>query len=167
MAADHNLWIQKAEEVSLAKGSLAAFGFALSEMAWPTEEVAEVASREWPGEDGEDAYIPSGGLKLKAYDLDVEFVYKGEIGTAYNAYKTFRNYLTGRDGGGADLTIYDPTWDRGKKGVYVKKISDLSTFRTNLDEGASCKMTFRVRNPGSEVAPFRNAVGDVISLKEI
>lgn len=165
--------MQKIKDGSSVKDSLGSFGFAVNEIPWPSEETQEPNVRTWPGEHGEDAYIPPTGLKLKAYDLEVEFLCKsgaeapaqGQInGSAYEAYKALRNYLTGIDGTGGELKIYDPYWGKGRTKVYLKKISDLEPFRTNVDEGVSVKATFRVTDPMTEIVIGKDANGNIISL---
>lgn len=159
MAADYTLYMQLTADDSEVKDSFSDFGFAVSEIPWPDEEAKAVATRDWPDEDGEDAYIPPTGLVLKAYDLTVEFVYKGEAGTAYSAYKALRGYLIS-----GELKIYDPYWKRGCKGVWVKKLGNLEPFRTNADEGVSAKVTFRVGDPKTEVLPGPDEDGTIIGL---
>ncbi len=164
MAADYTLWIQKTKDDSALKDSLSDFGFAVSDIPWPDEETQDVAVREWPGEDGEDAYIPPTGLKLKAYDLEIEFIYKGDLNTAYPAYKALRNYLTGIDGSGAELKIYDPYWNKGRTKVRVKKIGNIEPHRSNMDEVVSCKVSFRVADPMTEIGAGKDADGNIVSL---
>lgn len=153
--------MQKTTDGSPLKSSLADFGFVVDEIGWPDEETQEVATREWPGIDGEDAYISPSGQKLQAYDLDVKFLYKGNIGTANAKYKALRNYLRGT---GGFLKIYDLYWNRGRQGVYVKKFGDLEPFRTNIDEGVAAKITFRVTDPVSEVIAATDEDGVIIGL---
>ena len=43
----------------------------------PYGESKDLPAREWADEDGEDTFFPE-EIKLKAYDIDVEFAYKGE-----------------------------------------------------------------------------------------
>lgn len=157
---EYTLWMQKTKEGSEVKDSLSAFGFAVCDIQWPTEETQEVATREWPGEHGEDAYIPPSGLKLKAYDLEVEFCWKGSLKLAsgdknpvgaWEAYKALRNWLCGIDGSGAELKVYDPYWRKGRTKVYVKKFGDFEPHRDNAGEVLSAKVTFRVADPMTEV----------------
>ena len=150
MAADYTLLMQKTKAGSTVKSSLEDFGFAVCDIPWSDEETQEVATREWPGMHGEDAYIPPAGLKLKAHDLEVEFIYKGEVDTAYAKYKVLRKYLIGVEGDGAELRMYDPYWKRAIGSSYLKKISDLEPFRTEVDEGVGFKATFRVTDPVAE-----------------
>lgn len=149
---EYTLWMQTYEGET--KDSLSDFGFAVSEIPWPAEETQEVATREWPGVDGEDAYISPDGLKLKAYDLEVEFCWKGEVNTAYSSYLALRNWLIKRM-----IKVYDPYWKRGRVGVYVKKIGDLKPHRDNVGEVLSCKVTFRVTDPITEFG-IANELGD-------
>ena len=158
MAVEYTLLMQKTTDGSAVKSSLSDFGFAVCSFPWPDEEVQEVATRTWPGEHGEDAYIPPGGLKLQAYDVEVELCYKGSVHTAYAAYKALRNYLIGANGDGAELRIYDPYWRRGRTGVSVKKIPAPTPFRDNLNDGMSMTVTFRVTDPATDITLYY--VGD-------
>lgn len=152
MAVEYTLWMQR--DGGETKDSLSDFGFAVCDIPWPAEETQDVTTREWPGEDGEDAYVPPTGLKLKAYDLEVEFCYKGDMNTAYPSYKALRNWLIG-----GMLKIYDPYWKKGRVGIYPKKIGDLEPHRDNTGEMLFCKATFRVTDPITEFGIESN-VGD-------
>lgn len=164
MTVEYTLWMQKTKEESAVKDSLSSFGFAVCDIPWPAEEMQDVAVREWPGQHGEDAYISPSGLKLKAYDVEVEFCYKGAVDTAYSAYKALRNYLTGIDGSGGELKIYDPYWRKGRTKVRVKKIGDLEPHRSNVDEVLSAKVTFRVADPMTEIGVGKDINDNIISL---
>ncbi len=164
MAVEYTLWMQKTKAGSGVKDSLASFGFAVCDIPWADDETQDVAVREWAGEHGEDAYIPPSGLKLKAYDMEVEFCYKGNVNTAYSAYKALRNYLTGIDGSGGDLMLYDPYWRKGRAKVRVKKIGDLEPHRNNAGEVLACKVVFRVADPMTEIGVGTNTSGEIISL---
>lgn len=150
MAKEYDFLMQKTADNSVVKSSLADFGFAVSNIPWPDEEIVPLAVRTWEGEAGEDPYLPPTGLKLKAYDLIVEFCYKGDIDTAVDAYKTLRRYLLGIDGDGAELRVYDPYWKRGRTKVHIEKIGDFDPNRSNIDEGLSMKVVFRVADPTAE-----------------
>lgn len=167
MTVEYTLLMQKTNDGSAVKDSLTDFGFAVCEIPWPSEETEDVAVRVWPGQHGEDAYIPPSGLKLKAYDVEVEFCYKGAVHTAYTKYKALRNYLTGIDGSGGELKIYDPYWRRGRTKVRVKKIGDLNPHRSNVDEVLPIKVTFHVADPVTEIGVGTNANGEIVSLGTI
>lgn len=148
MAVEYTLLMQKTAEGSAVKSSLDDFGFAVCDIPWPDEETEEVATRKWPGVDGEDAYIPPNGQKLQAYDVEVQFCYKGDINTADAAYKALRDYLVGA---GGFLKLYDPYWKKGRKGLYVKKFHDHNPHRSNIDDVLSMKVTLRVTDPKTEI----------------
>lgn len=151
MVAEYTLLIQKIKDGSTVKSSLDDFGFAVREIPWPEVETQEVAVRQWPGMDGEDAYIPPAGLKLQAYDVEVQFIYQGEKNTAYAAYKSLRTYLTGANGDGAELRVFDPYWKRGRQKIHVRKFGEFKPVRTNVDEALGMKVTLRVTDPKTEV----------------
>lgn len=164
MAVEYSLLMQKTKDGSAVKSSLADFGFAVCDIPWPSNKTQEVAVREWPGVHGEDAYISPGGLKLQAYDVEIEFCYKGAVNTAYAKYKALRNYLIGTSGDGAELKIYDPYWKRGRTNVRLLEIGDLEPHRDNAGEMLSTKMKFRVADPMTEIGVGTNASGEIISL---
>lgn len=164
MAVEYSLLMQKTKDGSTVKSSLSDFGFAVCDIPWPPDKTQEVAKREWPGEHGEDAYVPPGGLKLQAYDLEVEFCYKGAVNTAYAQYKAMRNYLIGASGDGAELKIYDPYWKRGRTNVRLLEIDDLKPNRDNVGEVLSAKIKFRIADPMTEIGAGTNASGETISL---
>lgn len=151
MAVEYTFLMQKTTDGSAVKSSLSDFGFAVRDIPWPDEETEDVATRTWPGKHGEDAYIPPSGLKLQAYDVEVEFCYKGDVGTAVDAYEALRDYLIGANGDGAELRVYDPYWRRGRQGLHVKKIGDFDPHRSNVDEVLPLKVTFRVTDPKTKI----------------
>lgn len=164
MAVEYSLLIQKTKDGSAVKSSLADFGFAVCDIPWPSDKTQEVAVREWPGVHGEDAYIPPGGLKLQAYDVEIEFCYKGAVNTANTKYNSLRDYLMGIAGDGAELKIYDPYWKRGRTNVRLLEIGDLEPHRDNAGEVLSAKIKFRVADPMTEIGVGTNASGEIISL---
>ena len=149
MAAEYTLLMQKSADGSAVKSSLDDFGFAVCDIPWPDEETEKVATRQWPGVDGEDAYVPPSGQKLQAYDVELQFCYKGDVNTADAAYKALRDYLIGP---GGFLRLYDPYWRKGRQKVYVKKFHDREPRRSNIDEVLSMKVTLRVTDPKTEIA---------------
>lgn len=151
MAVEYTLLMQKTTDGSTVKSSLVDFGFAVCDIMWPDDDVQDVAVRKWPGEHGEDAYIPPSGLKLQAYDVEMQFCYKGDVNTAHAKYKALRDWLMGIDGSGAELSVYDPYWRKGYTKMYVKKFSDCDSHRSNIDEVLSMKVTFRVTDPITEI----------------
>ena len=164
MTQKYTLLMQKTTANSQLKSSLEDFGFAVCDLPWPEEKIKEVAKRDWPGEHGEDVYLPPSGLKLQSYEIEAEFCYKGELDTAADAYTVFRNYLLGASGDGVELSIYDPYWAKDRTGVYLLEISDLSTIRSAVDEAVAFKAKFSVSKPMATVLAVRNEGEDIINL---
>ena len=107
MNEPYSILMQKTTENAPVKDSLAHFGIVCTEFPFkPGGETKDLPKRDWPDEDGEDTYIPD-KLLLKAYDLEAEMCYKGDLGTAYDKIMAFQNYLTGENGDGATLKIYN------------------------------------------------------------
>lgn len=159
--------MQKYNTFSSAVDSLSTFGFAVESIPWPALETQDVATRTWPGEHGEDTYIPATGMKFKSFDVEATFCYKGEIDSALSSYNKFRDYLIGLDGEGGILKIYDPYWRKGYNGAYIKKISDFDPNRTNIDESLSFKATFRIADPVSIIGIGVNSNGLITNLNAI
>ena len=107
MNEPYSILMQKTTENAPVKDSLAHFGIVCTEFPFkPGGETKDLPKRDWSDEDGEDTYIPD-KLLLKAYDLEAEMCYKGDLGTAYDKIMAFQNYLTGENGDGATLKIYN------------------------------------------------------------
>lgn len=117
----------------------------------PYGESKDLPAREWADEDGEDTFFPE-EIKLKAYDIDVEFAYKGEMGTANSKIEAFLDYLTGKGNTGTCLKVYDTYTKIGRQGVYYKSI-DPDLFVRKSDEGdvITFKITFRVTDPRTSI----------------
>ena len=93
MNEPYSILMQKTTENAPVKDSLAHFGIVCTEFPFkPGGETKDLPKRDWPDEDGEDTYIPD-KLLLKAYDLEAEMCYKGDLGTAYDKIMAFQNYL--------------------------------------------------------------------------
>jgi len=146
------------------KSSFGDFGFAVCELPWPDKKFKEPAKRDWPGEHGEDVYVPADGLKMEAYDLEAEFLYNGNVNSAYPAYRTFCNYLSGANGGGAELMVYDPYWRKGRTSAHILEITDLEPSRSNVDETLAFKAKFRVADPMTEVVTLYDTNGELKGL---
>lgn len=115
-----------------------------------SSEAKEVFANDFHDEVGEDAYI-SDELPTKAYDLVIEFGYKGELTTAYSTVKAFRDFLRGADGMGADLDIYSPSKGIGRQHCYLKSFADGDFSYNNMEEILTFKVTFRVTDPETDI----------------
>lgn len=114
-------------------------------------EAKELPFHDWKDEDGEDEYVPE-ELKLASYEIDVEFAYKGNVGTANVNIKGFLDYLTGRGGTGADLMVYDTYTKIGRQHVRFVSV-DEDVFYRQEDGGdvVVFVVTFKVNDPVTEI----------------
>lgn len=118
-------------------------------------EAKDVASRDWADEDGTDEYVPH-ELKLKSYDMDVKWCCKGERGSANAALSSFLSYLTGRDGGGAVLSMYCDYTGIGRRCVrFVKLSDDAELVRDDDGDVLVVTTTMRVTDPVTDVVLWK------------
>lgn len=113
-------------------------------------EVKELAKRDWYDENGEDVYIPTDGLKFKAYDMEVKFLYVGTETNMSAELNGFINFLYGRNSGGSPcLAIYSEYTKTGRRGVYVSEIgNELLDYDDNDPQAVGVfKVKFRVTDP--------------------
>ncbi len=122
-------------------------------------EAKDVVSDDWPEEDGEDWFEPD-VLPLKAYDINVEIGYSGDNwGTKI---ESFLNYLTGQDGSGVKIKMYDVHTGIGRKGVRFKSYEpNLSGYDGKL---MTFTLRFRVTDPRAKVTP-QYAGSEITGLK--
>lgn len=114
-------------------------------------EAKELPSNDWKDEDGDDEYIPS-ELKIASYELEVEFVYKGDMNTANTNIKAFLDYLTGRGGTGAEFMVYDTFTKIGRQHVRFVSVDD-DIFWRQEDGGdvVVFVVTFKVNDPVTDI----------------
>lgn len=114
-------------------------------------EAKDLPSNDWHDEDGSDEYIPS-ELKISAYELEVEFVYKGNMNTANSNIKAFLDYITGRGGTGAELMVYDTYTKIGRQGVrYVNVGEDIFWRQEEGGDVIVFVVTFKVNDPLTDI----------------
>ena len=115
--------MQKMKDGSAVKDSLTDFGIVCTDAPFmPFGEAKELASNDWPDEDGEDTYIPA-QIPLAAYDMEIGLAYKGSLGSCYTKIKAFRDYVTGRDNSGGAMKVYLPYPGIGRQNVYFKSMT--------------------------------------------
>lgn len=114
-------------------------------------EAKELPKYDWKDEDGDDEYVPD-ELPIAAYEVEVEFVYKGEVNTANTNVKDFLDYLTGRDGTGAELAVYDTYTMIGRQKVRFVSVDEDVFYR---QEGGCdvvvFSVTFKVNDPVTDI----------------
>lgn len=129
-------------------------------------ETKDLPKRDWYDEHGEDVYIPTDGLKFKAYDLEAKFLYVGTEKNMTSELKKFTDFVCGRSNIVSDVTIsgnnatrdvmlkvYDEYTKTGRRGIYVLSVdNELFFFNdVSIDAIAQFKIKFRVTDPVYEV----------------
>lgn len=117
-------------------------------------ESKDLPKRDWHDENGDDVFVPSDGLKMKAYDMEVKFLYVGNETEMAAKLKAFINFIYGRNTGGSPiLEIYDEYTRTGRRNVCVLSVSDDLYFHDDveIDAIAQFKVKFRVNDPVYEV----------------
>lgn len=128
------------------------FGFATGEIGFPANiEFKDFASKSVPGEDGERVFFPEQAA-VEAFDMTVEFKYKGILAKAQSDYSGFVNFFRGtEEQKGTELAFYSP-WHRfGRQKVYAKKIENTGYWRQGDEVTMKCKVTFRITDPLTHV----------------
>lgn len=147
-----DIYFQKSKESSTVKAGVEDFGIWCKEFPFRTQgEAKELAGNDWNDRDGMDEYIPE-ALMMKSYDIEVEFAYKGVRDSANAKIKAFLDYLTGRDGTGADLKIYDAYTRIGRQHVRYKNVDDDFTVRNDSEGDVMIFIvTFQVNDPVTDI----------------
>lgn len=149
--AEYSMLMQKMKDGSAVKDSLTDFGIVCTDAPFmPFGEVKELASNDWPDEDGEDTYIPA-QIPLASYDMEIGLAYKGGLGSCYTKIKAFRDYLTGRDNNGGAMKVYLPYPGIGRQNVYFKSMTDWEFDKSDVDEVLTATLTLRVTDPVTDV----------------
>ncbi len=155
MAEYKRLLIKQNYSGSQVIDTLEQFNVACQEFPYKNlPEIKDLPKRDWPDENGEDIYIPSSGLRFKAYDIDVKMLYVGTESNMSTQIKSFIDFLYGRNtGGNPSLTIYDEYTKTGRQGVIVTNVdNELFVYDdVNTEAIAQFKVKFRVTDPINNV----------------
>lgn len=114
-------------------------------------DAKELPSHDWKDKDGDDEYIPS-ELPIAAYEIEVEFAYKGAMNSANTNIGAFLAYLTGRGSTGAELQVYDTYTKIGRQSVRFVSVEDDVFYRQ--EEGGDVVVfvvTFKVNDPVTDI----------------
>lgn len=152
MAKLYSIYFQKEKENALVYDTKSQWGIVCKEFPFVLfDRTKELPSKSWPDEDGEDVFFPE-SLRIEAYDIEVEFAYKGDIGSANTKIMSFINYLTGNSDNGTSLKVYDAFTQIGRRGIYVKSVGN-NMFVRREDEGDVIvfNVEFRVTDPATEI----------------
>lgn len=161
------VYIQKIGTGSPVKETIADFDIYCADMPFKLFVEAKAPSkRDWYDEHGDDEYIPNGGLKLKAYTMDVRFCCKGDKYSSNEKIKKFINYLTGLDGSGAEMKMYC-TWTKiGRKGIRFDKLNDKAELLRDEDgDTLVFTITFKVNDPITDITPIIDTYNIVTTLR--
>lgn len=156
--------MQKMSDGAEVKDSLSDFNMVCTDFPFKIGgKTKELPKREWEGEDGEDTYIPS-VLPLEAYDIEVGMCYKGSVETAYDGLIALRDYLTGVNGDGSALKVYNGHTGVGRQGIYMLSMDDdVELTRMNDEDVVLFNIKFRVTDPKTEISPSISG-GTVVGL---
>ena len=163
MATPYAIYFKKMKNDALAVDTLDSWGIVCKEFPFKLcGEAKELPSHDWKDEDGTDEYVPD-KLTMEAYELKVEFVYKDKKPNVVNGVdlnknkgnenvKAFLNYLTGRDGSGAELMVYDTYTRIGRQHVrFVSVDEDIFWRQTEGGDVFTFSVTFKVNDPVTDI----------------
>lgn len=152
MARPYAIYFKKMKSDALVIDTLDNWGIVCKEFPFKLYvEAKELPSHDWKDEDGDDEYIPS-KLPIASYEVEVEFAYKGVMDSANASIKGFLDYLTGRDGSGVELMVYDTYTKIGKQHVRFVSVSDDVFHRQ--EEGGDVvvfSVAFKVNDPVTDI----------------
>jgi hypothetical protein len=152
MATPYAIYFKKMKDNALVVDTLDNWDIVCKEFPFKLYgEAKELPSHDWKDEDGDDEYIPS-ELPIAAYEMEVEFAYKGVMDSANANIKGFLDYLTGRDGSGVELMVYDTYTKIGRQSVRFVSVGDDVFHRQ--EEGGDVvvfSVTFKVNNPVTDI----------------
>lgn len=145
-------------------------------------EADDLPKRKWVGEHGSDVYIPAGGIPLKDYRIDVDFLYVGGNDHDYplspaderlirRDLKAFIDFLYGHAKGAQGdtvqsgrLAMYNEHTAIGRKDVTVSKAEPKLFLCDPWDDECLARLTvtFDVNDPVTDVTPV--TVNNVTNL---
>lgn len=120
----------------------------------------QLPNNDFPDEDGIEVYVPPvGGLPLKEQTVELEFVMCSEY--ARENMLKFRDFITGRDGSGVLLGIYDSyTGLSGVNVIYQSFKPDIYWRREGTKEVVTFKVEFLFTEPMEMNRVIHPANGD-------
>ena len=121
------------------------FGFALSQTEWPNIETKELEARNWPDEDGDDAFVPK-RLKVQSTEISMTLLCRAEHDEAEQRYDALVEWFLG-DGYGAKFRMRDMWHRRSAEDVYLKSVSEVEYAEDNEGEYLSLEISLHILNP--------------------
>ena len=152
MARPYAIYFKKMKDDALVVDTLDNWGIVCKDFPFKLYgEAKELPSHDWKDEDGDDEYIPD-VLPIAAY----EFAYKGDMFTANSNIKGFLDYLTGREGDGAEFMCYDTFTRIGRQKMRFVSVSEDIFHRDQNNSEYGCdvivfSVTFKVNDPVTDI----------------
>ena len=152
MANPYAIYFKKMKDDASVVDTLSDWGIVCKDFPFKLYgEAKELPSFDWKDEDGDDEYVPD-ELKISAYEIEVEFAYKGAMDSANTKIRGFLDYLTGRGVTGAELMVYDTYTKIGRQSVRFVSVGD-DVFYRQEDGGdvVVFVVTFKINDPVTEI----------------
>lgn len=114
------------------------------------DKVKAPAKRTWFDEDGDEEYIPSEGLYLEAYTMEVEFGCKktSTITDVRQKVGAFLEYLRAS----GHMNMYSSYTRIGRQNVRLESVSDNAKWKSNDNvEYLIFKVVFKVNDPNTDI----------------
>lgn len=155
------VYFQKETDDAEVMETVAAFDVYCAEMPFVVANKAkDVTTRDWKDEDGLDAYVPKGGLKLSSYELEAKFCCKGDKNTSNAKITAFLEYLLG-----GYLKIWCSFTRIGRQHVrFVELSDDADLVRDSDGDILVFTVKFNIDDPVSVITPTVSANGSVTNL---
>ena len=156
MARPYAIYFKKMKDDALVVDTLDNWGIVCKDFPFKLYgEAKELPSHDWKDEDGDDEYIPD-VLPIAAYEMEVEFAYKVDMFTANSNIKGFLDYLTGREGDGAEFMCYDTFTRIGRQKMRFVSVSEDIFHRDQNNSEYGCdvivfSVTFTVNDPVTDI----------------
>lgn len=110
-------------------------------------DMKDIPSRSWADQNGDDEFIPDNPV-FKSYSIEVEFVYKGNEGTASSSIRSFLSYLS-NDG---MFSIYDSYTKVGRTNVRYESYSeDYYSSKKGGEDIVVFSVSLKINDPITEI----------------
>lgn len=110
-------------------------------------DMKDISSYDWKDSQGDDEYLPD-NIMYKSYDMECEFLFVGEHGSANNNIRNFISFLATN----GYFSIYDTYTKIGRTKVrYVSNSPDVLYRRDSSTDKVVFKVTLKVVDPITEI----------------
>lgn len=152
MAKPYSIYFRKMNDESPVVDTLGKWGVVCKDFPFKVYgDAKDLPKHDWKDEDGDDEYIPS-VLPISSYEMEVEFAYKGAMDSANKKIKEFLDYLTGRDGTGAEFSVYDTYTRIGRQHMRFVSVKDDIFLRSESGGDVIVfAVTFKVNDPVTDI----------------